>query len=271
MMGTVTLIGGGPGPADLLTVRAARCLAHADVVCFDRLGPTEELRDLAPHAELIDVGKLPGYHRVPQEAINALLISHAQAGRRVARLKGGDPFVFGRGGEEINALTAAGISVDIIPGISSAISVPQSVGIPVTHRGISHTFTVMSGHIPPSEDQLRHLAGLDTTLVVLMGMGTLGHTVTGLLRHGLSPDTPAAIIERGFRASQRTTRAPLRELVREAHLRGCASPAVIVIGDVVHAMPQWVATLDPQLPVPGAELDCQVTQHATHASAGGVV
>lgn len=250
MTGHVTLIGGGPGPSDLITLRAARALNTADVVCYDRLGPTNDLPDLAPQAELIDVGKLPGHHRVPQDAINNLLITKARTGLHVARLKGGDPFVFGRGGEEINALTHAGIPVSIIPGITSAIAVPQSVGIPVTHRGISHAFTVLSGHNPPDNDQLHHLAHLNTTLIILMGMSTLATTVTGLLAHGMAPTTPAAIIERGFHTSQRTTRAPLDTLIEQAHLRRCTSPATIVIGDVVTALTDWVTTIDPPLLAP---------------------
>lgn len=233
MTGRVTLIGGGPGDADLLTVRAVRALEQADVVLYDRLGPRAELERMAPHALLIDVGKLPGHHAVPQEGIEALLVEHALAGAHVVRLKGGDPYVFGRGGEEVLACHRAGVPVEVVPGVTSAISVPAAAGIPVTHRGVSHLFTVVSGHAPLTADEHEHLAGLGGTIVVLMGVNTLPSLAAGLMRSGLSATTPVAVIERGYRADQRTTHAELGDVVVAAGLAGVSSPAVIVIGDVV--------------------------------------
>lgn len=228
--GAVTLVGGGCGSAGLLTQDAVDALRDADTVLYDRLGPWQALRELCT-AELVDVGKLPGHHKVPQEDINTLLVQYAQAGQNVVRLKGGDPYVFGRGSEELAACTAAGIPVQVIPGISSAIAVPSAAGIPVTLRGVSHSFTVVSGHAPLTDAEHLHLAGLGGTIVVLMGMATLPHLAAGLRRSGLSPSTPLAVIERGHRPDQRVT---LTELGRaERDTGGCGNPAVIVIGDVV--------------------------------------
>ncbi|BDZ56164.1 hypothetical protein GCM10025870_32370 [Agromyces marinus] len=148
MSGRVTLVGGGPGDADLLTIAAVRALATADVVLYDRLAPHEALADLAPGADLVDVGKRPGHHALPQSGIEALLVEHARAGRHAVRLKGGDPYVLGRGGEEVLACRRAGVPVAVVPGITSAIAVPAAAGIPLTHRGVSHLFTVVSGHAP---------------------------------------------------------------------------------------------------------------------------
>ncbi|WP_309082376.1 uroporphyrinogen-III C-methyltransferase [Zhihengliuella sp.] len=246
--GNVTLVGGGPGRADLLTVAARAALAQADVVFYDRLGPAgpdsvipaaELVAALAPGADLVDVGKTPGHHKVPQGEIERQLVEAALAGRTVVRLKGGDPFVFGRGAEEVRACAEAGVPVTVLPGVTSAISVPGAVGVPVTHRGVSKLFTVASGHQPFSEDELEHLAGLGGTIVLLMGVGTLPQTTAGLLRHGLAPETPAVVIERGFCDTQRSTAAPLDRLALAAAEAKCSSPAVIVIGDVVASGDDW--------------------------------
>lgn len=229
--GRITLVGGGPGPADLLTIRAARALAVADVVYFDRLGPTEDLAQLAPRATFVDVGKTPGHHKVAQEDITARMLDGARSGLHVVRLKGGDPFVFGRGGEEMAGAVAAGIPVTVIPGISSAIAVPGAAGIPVTHRNVSHLFTVISGHAPLSTSEFTHLAGLGGTIVVLMGIGTLPTLVAGLRLAGLANVTPVAVVESGFSHSQRTTTATLGSIVGASS--SCRNPAVIVIGAVV--------------------------------------
>ncbi|POH60639.1 uroporphyrinogen-III C-methyltransferase [Arthrobacter glacialis] len=229
--GRITLVGGGPGPADLLTLRAAKVLAEADVVYFDRLGPTEDLATLAPRATFVDVGKTPGHHKVSQEDITARMIDGARGGLHVVRLKGGDPFVFGRGGEEMSAAVAAGIPVTVVPGVSSAIAVPGAAGIPVTHRNVSHLFTVVSGHAPLTGKEYRHLAGLGGTIVVLMGIGTLPSLVAGLRMAGLASGTPVAVVERGFSHTQRTTIATLGRIVSASS--ACSNPAVIVIGDVV--------------------------------------
>jgi uroporphyrin-III C-methyltransferase len=235
--GTVALIGGGPGADDLMTVRAMRVLAQADVVYYDRLAPTDDLAAWAPRARLVDVGKQPGHHRVPQEEINRLLVCSALAGLRVARLKGGDPFVFGRGSEEVAACEDAGVPVTVVPGITSAVAAPAAAGIPVTARGLSKAFTVISGHDPLSERELAGLAQLGGTVVVLMGVATLGHTAAGLLRHGMAPRTPVGIVERGCTERQRVCVAPLGEVLPASAVQGIRSPAVLVIGDVVRLAP----------------------------------
>jgi uroporphyrin-III C-methyltransferase len=231
--GQVTLVGGGPGAAGLLTVAAVTALAQADVVLFDRLAPNDELALLAPRATLVDVGKRAGSHPVSQAGIEELLVEHALAGKRVVRLKGGDPYVFGRGSEEVLACHRNGIAVTVISGVTSAIAVPAAAGIPLTHRGISHAFTVISGHAPLTDKELEGLTLLGSTIVVLMGVGTLPTLSQGLLRHGMPADLPVAIIERGFSATQRTTVSTLAAVLSDAAAAGVRSPAVLVIGEVV--------------------------------------
>lgn len=232
-VGRVTLVGGGPGDDALLTVAAVAALRTADVVLYDRLGPHDRLPEWAPGAEFVNVGKTPGHHAVPQREIERMLVEHALAGKTVVRLKGGDPFVFGRGGEEVIACRDAGVPVTVIPGVTSAISVPAAAGIPVTHREVSRLFTVVSGHAPLSEDELAHLVGLDGTIVVLMGIGTLPHLAAGLARHGMRRDMPVAIVERGYSSSQRTTIASIDTVIATATEVDARSPAVLVIGEVV--------------------------------------
>ena len=231
--GMVTLVGGGPGDEGLLTVAATAALRSADVVLYDRLAPHSRLAELAPNATLVNVGKTPGHHPIDQAGIEAEIVSRAQAGANVVRLKGGDPYVFGRGSEEVLACHRAGIPVRVIPGVTSAVAVPATAGIPLTHRGVSRLFTVVSGHVPLTESELDHLAGLGGTIVVLMGVGTLPPLAFGLQRHGMEADMPVAIIERGYSPQQRTTIADLGTIVEAASLAGVASPAVIVIGRVV--------------------------------------
>ncbi|MFJ1648681.1 uroporphyrinogen-III C-methyltransferase [Streptomyces sp. NPDC088258] len=233
----VALVGGGPGDPDLITVRGRRLLAEADVVIADRLGPRDLLNELPPHVELIDAAKIPYGRAMAQEAINDALIEHAKAGKAVVRLKGGDPFVFGRGMEEAHALAAAGIACTVVPGISSSISVPGAAGIPVTHRGVAHEFTVVSGHVAPDDERSlvdwSALAKLRGTLVVLMGVDKIGSIARALMEHGKAADTPLALIQEGTTAAQRrvdATLATVAEVVRAAAVR---PPAVIVIGDVV--------------------------------------
>lgn len=228
--GHVTLVGGGPGTVDLLTVGAVNALRDADVVFYDRLAPYSELERLSS-AELVDVGKRPGHHKVVQGDIEQLMIDAALAGKNVVRLKGGDPYVFGRGGEEVAACVQAGIPVRVISGVTSAISVPAAAGIPVTHREVSHMFTVVSGHAPLTEKEHTHLAGLGGTIVVLMGIGTLPQLAAGLSRAGMDAGMPMAVVERGYRPGQRTTIAELGTIVTAA--AGCTNPAVLVIGEVV--------------------------------------
>ncbi len=205
-------------------------LRDADVVFYDRLAPYQELPALTS-ADLVDVGKKPGHHKVSQAGIEELIVQAAQAGRNVVRLKGGDPYVFGRGGEEVAACVKAGVPVRVISGVTSAISVPAAAGIPVTHREVSHMFTVVSGHAPLTEKELTHLAGLGGTIVVLMGIGTLHQLAAGLRRAGMRADMPMAVVERGYRPGQRTTVAELGTITTAA--AGCSNPAVLVIGDVV--------------------------------------
>ena len=231
--GRVTLVGGGPGDGALLTVGAVDALLHADVVLYDRLAPHDDLAVWAPRAELINVGKHPGNHAVSQGDIEALMVQHALTGVHVVRLKGGDPYVFGRGSEEVLACHRNGIPVSVISGVCSAIAVPAAAGIPLTHRGLSHGFTVMSSHAPLTERELQGLSLLGGTIVVLMGVGTLPTLTQGLLRHGVSPQLPVAIIERGFSDTQRTTIATLETVLAEAAQARVTSPAVLVIGDVV--------------------------------------
>lgn len=231
-IGSVVLVGGGPGAADLLTVRGARALASADVVVTDRLGAVDALADLPAGVEIIDVGKQPGHHPVPQEEINALLVRHAQRGRRVVRLKGGDPFVYGRGGEEVVACRAAGVAIEVVPGVSSAIAVPAAAGIPITHRGVADGVRIATGHEALDSRVLGALLDERTTLVVLMGVGTLAALVSRALALGVDPALPVAIVERGCTPEQRTTRAPLERVLEAATAAGVRNPAVIVMGRV---------------------------------------
>lgn len=233
----VALVGGGPGDPDLITVRGRRLLAEADVVIADRLGPRDLLDELPPHVEVIDAAKIPYGRFMAQEAINNALIEHARAGKAVVRLKGGDPFVFGRGMEEAEALAEAGIACTVVPGISSSISVPGAAGIPVTHRGVAHEFTVVSGHVAPEDPRSLvdwpALAKLRGTLVLLMAVERIGAIAAALVQHGRSADTPVAVIQEGTMASQRRvdgTLATVAQVVADAEIR---PPAVIVIGDVV--------------------------------------
>lgn len=231
-LGSVTLVGGGPGAVDLLTVRGRRALAEADVVVADRLGPVDVLDELAPGVEVIDVGKTPGNHPVPQHEINAILVEQAQRGRRVVRLKGGDPFVYGRGGEEVIACREAGVPVDVVPGVSSALSVPALAGIPLTHRGTVAAFHVISGHDGLDAAALAGVRDRTATLVVLMGVSQLARITAQALGAGADPALPVAIVESGSTPRQRVTRAPLGEVVERAAQVGVRAPAIIVVGDV---------------------------------------
>lgn len=225
---TVYLVGAGPGEADLLTLRASRVLGRADVVVFDRLIDPAVLEMARSDAELIDVGKRPG-HSNSQDLINALLVSLGQTRACVVRLKGGDPFVFGRGGEEYEALAAAGVSCEVVPGVSSAFAAPAVAGIPVTHRGLSHGVTVVTGHAREGAAvDFRRLANPDVTLVVLMGVQRRASIVVELIEGGLEPATPVAVIERAHMKGQRVQRARLDELDR----LDVTAPAVLVIGPV---------------------------------------
>ena len=233
----VALVGGGPGDPDLITVRGRRLLAEADVVIADRLGPRDLLDELPPGVEVIDAAKIPYGRYMAQEAINAALVEHATAGRSVVRLKGGDPYVFGRGREEAQVLAEAGIPVTVVPGVTSAISVPGAAGVPVTHRGVAHEFTVVSGHLPPDDPRsLVHwpaLAALRGTLVLLMAVERMAAIAETLIAHGRDPGTPAAAIQEGTTPAERRVDATLATLATAIAEAGIRPPAVIVVGDVV--------------------------------------
>ncbi|MEV7413623.1 uroporphyrinogen-III C-methyltransferase [Streptomyces sp. NPDC089919] len=233
----VALVGGGPGDPDLITVRGRRLLAEADVVIADRLGPRDLLDELPPHVEVIDAAKIPYGRFMAQEAINNALIEHARAGKSVVRLKGGDPYVFGRGMEEAQALAEAGIPCTVVPGISSSISVPSAAGIPVTHRGVAHEFTVVSGHVAPEDPRSlvdwASLAKLTGTLVILMGVDKIGAIAAALIGHGKDPGTPVAVVQEGTTATQRRVDATLATVGETVRAQEVRPPAVIVIGDVV--------------------------------------
>ena len=233
----VALVGGGPGDPDLITVRGRRLLAEADVVVADRLAPRELLDELPPHVEVIDAAKIPYGRFMAQEAINNALIEHARAGRFVVRLKGGDPYVFGRGMEELIACREAGVPVTVVPGISSSISVPAAAGIPVTHRGVTHEFSVISGHVAPEDP--RSLVNWDAaakmrgTLVLLMAVERIGAIAAALVTGGRDPQTPVAVVQEGTTAAQRRVDATLATVAEVVAAEQIRPPAVVVIGDVV--------------------------------------
>ena len=228
--GWVALVGGGPGDPGLITTRGRQLLAEADVVVVDRLAPRALLDELDPAVEVVEAGKAPHAHTLSQDEINALLVEHASAGRRVVRLKGGDPYVLGRGSEEAQACRAAGVPVEVVPGVTSALAVPAAAGIPVTARGVTSRFTVVSGHDGPLD--FAGLAALDGTLVFLMGVGRLAEIADSLVAHGRDRGEPVAVIERGKTPEQRVTRATLATIAARASQRGVQSPAVIVVGHV---------------------------------------
>ncbi len=238
MIGTVTLVGAGPGDAGLLTLRGLRALQQADVIVADRLGARAVLDQLAADgveltAEVVDVGKLPGHHPVPQDGINALLVHLATEGKDVVRLKGGDPFIFGRGREEQLFCEEAGVPVQVVPGVTSAVSVPAVAGIPLTHRGVAASFTVVSAH-----DQISQVAGgREHTVVLLMGVGTLAHSAHVLAAGSRGLDCPVAIIEDGYGPGERVTVGTLATIAHLAASRQVRSPAVVVVGDVVRLSP----------------------------------
>jgi uroporphyrin-III C-methyltransferase / precorrin-2 dehydrogenase / sirohydrochlorin ferrochelatase len=235
--GSVALVGGGPGDPGLITVRGRQLLAEADVVITDRLAPRSLLAELSPDVEIVDAAKVPRGAAVAQEHINALLVSHARAGRFVVRLKGGDPFVFGRGGEELLACLRAGIAVTVVPGVSSAVAVPAAAGVPLTHRGIAQEFHVVSAHVAPDDERSavdwRALAASSATLVLLMATEHLKAVADTLIRHGRHARTPVSAISDGTLPSQRTINARLDTVARDCAKAGLRPPAVVVVGEVV--------------------------------------
>ena len=234
--GGVALVGGGPGDPELITVRGRRLLAHADVVVADRLAPTELLAELPPHVEVIDAAKIPYGRAMAQDAINAVLIDRARAGQFVVRLKGGDPFVFARGFEDVLALTEAGIPVTVVPGITSAIAVPALAGIPVTHRAVNHEFVVVSGHLAPGDPESLvnwdALAKLSGTLVLLMAVERIELFAAALREGGRPADTPVLVVQHGTTPAERIVRATLADVPERIRADGIRPPAIIVIGTV---------------------------------------
>ena len=236
-LGTVYLVGAGPGDPGLFTLRGLALLRRADVVIYDRLVNPMLLDEAPAEALRIFAGKRAGTHNLPQEQINSLLIAHARRGRSVVRLKGGDPCVFGRGGEEAEALAEAGIPFEIVPGVSSAVAVPAYAGIPLTHRSCSSSFVVVTGHEDACKDEpavdWNRLARAVDTLVVLMGVRTLPRIVAKLLAGGRSPETPVALIRWGTTEAQETITGSLADIADKAQAAGLEPPVVVVIGDVV--------------------------------------
>ena len=235
--GAVALVGAGPGDPGLMTVRGLELLRRADVIVYDRLVDVR-LLDEAPAASRVFAGKATGDHPLPQEQINALLIHHARCGRRVVRLKGGDPFVFGRGGEEADALARAGIPYEIVPGVSAAVAVPAYAGIPLTYRGIASSFAVVTGHEDGCKGDgavnwQRLATGVDT-LVILMGLRSLPRIAHALIAYGRAPSTPVALVRWGTTEMQETLTGRLDEIADRARAAALEPPVVIVVGDVVN-------------------------------------
>jgi uroporphyrin-III C-methyltransferase/precorrin-2 dehydrogenase/sirohydrochlorin ferrochelatase len=236
----VALVGAGPGDPELITVKGRRLLAAADVVVADRLVPGMLLGELRPEVEFVDAAKIPYGPAAAQEEINRILVERALAGKFVVRLKGGDPYVFGRGGEEAVACAKAGVPVQVVPGVTSAVAAPALAGIPVTHRGVTHEFTVLSGHLPPDSPaslvDWPALARMRGTLVVLMGLKNLAAIATRLIADGRAADTPAAVVQEGSTDAQRVLRSTLGAVAADVRAAGIRPPAVVVVGDVVTAL-----------------------------------
>jgi uroporphyrin-III C-methyltransferase len=288
--GIVYLVGAGPGDPELITVRGLRRLREAEVVIYDRLVHPDLLAEAPAGAERIDAGKAPGWMRgrrsgrpsASQEEIHALLVDRAQAGRTVVRLKGGDPFVFGRGGEELLACAAAGVPCEVVPGVTSAVGVPTAAGIPLTHRGLAASFAVVTAHRAADLDDVDWpaLARADT-LVVLMGVARLPYVTAALIRAGRPRATPAAIVERGTWEDERVVVGTLADLAARAAAAGVRSPATIVVGETVAlaALPavglpdvaddlQVVVMVDPQEPEPLGGRQAAEDRVARPAAAG---
>jgi uroporphyrin-III C-methyltransferase / precorrin-2 dehydrogenase / sirohydrochlorin ferrochelatase len=232
----VALVGGGPGDPELITVRGRRLLARADVVVTDRLGPRELLDTLGPHVEVIDASKIPYGRAMNQAKINELLVEHARAGKFVVRLKGGDPYVFGRGFEEVLACADAGVPVTVVPGVTSAFAAPAVADVPVSHRGVAHEIVVVSGHLPPDDPRSLvdwpALARLRGTVVLLMAVERIGAFAAALVDGGRPADTPVAVVQDGTMRIQRSVRATLATVAEAVRREGISPPAVVVVGPV---------------------------------------
>lgn len=255
----VALIGGGPGDPGLITVRGRQLIAEADVVVTDRLAPRELLAELPPDVLVIDAAKIPYGRAMSQEEINETLVTHAKDGRFVVRLKGGDPFVFGRGGEEMLACLRAGVPVTVVPGVTSVIGVPASAGVPVTHRGVSQSLHVISAHVPPGDERStvdwEAVARDDGTIVLLMGVERIGAIAQALMVNGRPPGTPVSVIADGTMPTQRTIYSTLDEVARRVADEGIRPPAIVVIGGVVAVaaeLAELARELGPRVPSPSS-------------------
>lgn len=255
MTGKVYLVGAGPGDPGLMTVKGLDLVRRADVIAYDRLIPAGVLDEARADCERVDVGKLPQRHRLSQDEINALIVDRARQGKLVVRLKGGDPFVFGRGGEEALACIAAGVPFEVVPGVTSAVAVPAYAGVPVTHRGVVRAFTVVTGHDDPNRPDAdafdyAALAGAARlgTIVLLMGVYHLGAIAEKLVEQGISPETPALCVEWGTTPNQRSTEGTLGTIAARVAEAGLQSPALTVIGDVVRLRGQGLDWFTPFVP-----------------------
>jgi uroporphyrin-III C-methyltransferase len=239
--GSVILVGGGPGDLGLLTVAGLQAIKEADVIVCDRLAPLSALQHARPEAEIIEVAKIPRGTSTSQDRINEILIEHASAGKTVVRLKGGDPFVFGRGAEEWQACASAGILVTVIPGVTSAVAGPALAGVPLTHRELTQGFTVISGHAPPGDPastlNWQALSTANTTLVIMMGVATLPDITAELIKHGLPADTPAMTVADAGMPSQQAVRGTLADIAALTNKAGIKPPAITVIGAVAGFAP----------------------------------
>lgn len=235
--GKVYLVGSGPGDPELLTLKARKLIDDADVVIYDQLPGEAILSSIPQKAQKIDAGKYAGDHTLSQDSINKLIVEKAKEGKMVVRLKGGDPYVFGRGGEEAQELIKAGICFEVVPGITSAISAPAYAGIPITHRDHASMVTFITGHEDPTKEESgldwKTLARFPGTIVILMGVKMLERNVGELIRYGKDPSTPIALIEKGTRPDQRVTVGTLENIVALKNERKIKAPAITVIGDVV--------------------------------------
>lgn len=239
-MGEVYIVGAGPGDPDLITVKALKAIQAADVILYDRLVNKELLNESKPSAVRVFCGKFPGNHTMTQDRINRLLVKFASKGKRVVRLKGGDPFVFGRGGEEAVYVKKFGIPVHIIPGITAGIAAPAYAGIPVTHREYGNSFAVVTGHQMDGKKDANwaHLATAVDTLIIYMGIKNLPDICASLMENGRSGNTMAAIIEQGTTSAQHVVTAPLQQLAEEAKKQSVGNPAIVIVGDVVRCREQ---------------------------------
>lgn len=247
--GFVYLVGAGPGDPELLTMKACRLMQEVDVLVFDRL-VSQEILDLVPEkVQRISVGKTVGHHCVPQHLINRIIVELANCGKRVMRLKGGDPYVFGRGGEEAEVLVSAGISFEVVPGITSASGASSYAGIPLTHRDYAQSVTFATGHL--KDDSLNldwpALARANSTLVIYMGMGSLAAIADKLIQHGRGQDTPVAVVHRATQPDQKVVVATLATIAAETRAQGVAAPAAIIVGEVV-ALREKLGNLQQTLP-----------------------